>query len=354
MIPKQISEIEVPQATGKIETWKARVATAIVSREHRATWLPASALLILIGYFAFQQPAFLSPLNLTVMGAQAGPLLLISLGATFIVLMGSIDLSVAAVAALASAISAVLLQKFGTGYTTALLAVLGFGIAAGLLNSVLSTVLRLPSFIATLASSSIFTGIMLHVLDGTALFVNDDDFSMLANGQIIPRVPNVLLLSLLLWLVLSLTTSHTRFGRYIVAIGAGERVAKLSGIAINRYKTYAFVLSSTLAAIGGFFLLSRLGSAYPLNRGRVSSRHGRCNRRWRHGTYRRGRRRTAHPARGRAYHYPEQRPERFWRQHVHPGNRQGRCYCDCRAHDDRPRQPSRHREMTTQCPKQRR
>ncbi len=121
MIPKQISEIEVPQATGKIETWKARVATAIVSREHRATWLPASALLILIGYFAFQQPAFLSPLNLTVMGAQAGPLLLISLGATFIVLMGSIDLSVAAVAALASAISAVLLQKFGTGYTTALL-----------------------------------------------------------------------------------------------------------------------------------------------------------------------------------------------------------------------------------------
>lgn len=263
MIPKQISEIEVPQATGKIETWKARVATAIVSREHRATWLPASALLILIGYFAFQQPAFLSPLNLTVMGAQAGPLLLISLGATFIVLMGSIDLSVAAVAALASAISAVLLQKFGTGYTTALLAVLGFGIAAGLLNSVLSTVLRLPSFIATLASSSIFTGIMLHVLDGTALFVNDDDFSMLANGQIIPRVPNVLLLSLLLWLVLSLTTSHTRFGRYIVAIGAGERVAKLSGIAINRYKTYAFVLSSTLAAIGGFFLLSRLGSATP-------------------------------------------------------------------------------------------
>ncbi|NTZ63891.1 ABC transporter permease, partial [Agrobacterium tumefaciens] len=73
----------------------------------------------------------------------------------------------------------------------------------------------------------------------------------------------VLLLSLLLWLVLSLTTSHTRFGRYIVAIGAGERIAKLSGIAINRYKTYAFVLSSTLAATGGFFLLSRLGSATP-------------------------------------------------------------------------------------------
>ncbi|MGV1832787.1 ABC transporter permease [Agrobacterium vitis] len=263
MIPKQNSETEPRHTLGKTNIWKTHVATAVVSREYRATWLPVVALFVLIAYFALQQPAFLSPLNLTVMGAQAGPLLLISLGATFIVLMGSIDLSVAAVAALASAISAVLLQKLGTSYATAFLAVLGFGIAAGLLNSVLSTVLRLPSFIATLASGSIFTGIMLHVLDGTALFVNDDDFSMLANGQIIQRVPNVLLLSLLLWVVLSLATSHTRFGRYIVAIGAGERIAKLSGIAINRYKTYAFVLSSTLAATGGFFLLSRLGSATP-------------------------------------------------------------------------------------------
>ncbi|MCM2435973.1 ABC transporter permease [Agrobacterium rosae] len=260
---KQIKQIEAPHLTGRTAAWKERVATAVLSREHRANWLPIVALLVLIVYFALQQPAFLSPLNLTVMGAQSGPLLLISLGATFIVLMGSIDLSVAAVAALASAISAVLLQNFGTSHTTAFLAVVGFGIAAGLLNSVLSTVLRLPSFIATLASSSIFTGIMLHVLEGTALFVNDDDFSMVANGQIIPRMPNVLLLAVLLWVVLSLTTSHTRFGRYIVAIGAGERVAKLSGIAINRYKTYAFVLSSTLAAIGGFFLLSRLGSATP-------------------------------------------------------------------------------------------
>ncbi|MGV1832002.1 ABC transporter permease subunit, partial [Agrobacterium vitis] len=145
MIPKQIPETEPRHTTGKTNILKTRVATAVVSREHRATWLPAVALLVLIAYFAFQQPAFLSPLNLTVMGAQAGPLLLISLGATFIVLMGSIDLSVAAVAALASAISAVLLQKLGTSYATAFLAVLGFGIAAGLLNSVLSTVLRLPS-----------------------------------------------------------------------------------------------------------------------------------------------------------------------------------------------------------------
>jgi ribose transport system permease protein len=237
--------------------------TALLSREIRATWLPVAALLILVIYFAARQPAFVSTMNLTVMGAQAGPLLLISVGATFVVLMGSIDLSVAAVASLSSAISAVLLQNLGFGYAITFLAALGFGIFAGLLNATLTTVLRLPSFIATLASASIFTGVMLHVLGGAALSVHDETFSNFASGQLIPLIPNVLLLSLVFWALLSIANTHTRFGRYIVAIGAGERIAQLSGIAINRYKAYAFVLSSSLAAIGGFFLLSRLGSATP-------------------------------------------------------------------------------------------
>jgi ribose transport system permease protein len=236
---------------------------AWLTRERRATWLPIVALLVLSLYFAARQPAFLSAANLTVMGAQAGPLLLISLGATFVVLMGSIDLSVGAVAALAAAISAVLLQNFGAGYVVVFAATLAFGVAAGLVNAALSTILRLPSFIATLASGSIFTGIMLHVLDGAALSVDDDACSGIANGQIVPMTPNVLLVALLMWAALIAANTHTRFGRYIVAIGAGERIAQLSGVAVIRYKTYAFVLSSTLAAVGGFFLLSRLGSATP-------------------------------------------------------------------------------------------
>lgn len=245
-------------AASRSAFWKS-----LLSREQRAIWLPLAALMILIAYFAIRQPAFISPLNITVMGAQAGPLLLISIGATFVVLMGSIDLSVAAVATLAAAVGAVLLQKMGVPPVLVFILTVVLGILCGLLNALLSTFMRVPSFIATLASGSIFTGVMLHVLDGAALLVDDDSFSIVANGQIIPRIPNVLLLSLLAWGVLCLVNSRTRFGRYIVAIGAGERVAQLSGIPVERYKTYAFVLSSSFAAIGGFFLLSRLGSATP-------------------------------------------------------------------------------------------
>ncbi|WP_416414528.1 ABC transporter permease [Pantoea sp. App145] len=235
----------------------------LLRREQRAIVLPIAALIVLVLWFGINQPAFISPLNLVVMGAQAGPLLLLSLGATFVVLMGGIDLSVGAVAGLSSALSAVLLQQFGLSFGLTFLAALMAGVVAGLINASFSTLMRLPSFIATLASGSIFTGVMLHVLNGSALSVDNDDFSLLANGQLIPNVPNVLLLGLVLWLLLSFSTSHTRFGRYIVAIGAGERIALLSGIPVRRFKTYAFVLSATLAAVGGFFLLSRLGSATP-------------------------------------------------------------------------------------------
>lgn len=241
----------------------ARSPRGWLTREHRATWLPLAALVLLALYFAARQPAFLSPVNLAVMGAQAGPLLIVSLGATFVILMGSIDLSVGAVAALSAALTAVMLQRAHLGYGASLAVALCFGGIAGLFNAALTTLLRLPSFIATLASGSIFTGIMLHVLNGAALLVDDDDFSRIANGRLVPTLPNVLTAALLAWAILSFVNVRTRFGRYAVAIGAGERVARLSGIAVGRTKTYGFVLSSIFAALGGFFLLSRLGSATP-------------------------------------------------------------------------------------------
>ncbi|MCB8878503.1 ABC transporter permease [Acidisoma silvae] len=235
-----------------------------ISRESRATWLPIIALFILVGCFVAKSSAFLSPMNMVVMGAQGGPLLLISLGATFVILMGSIDLSVGGVAALSAALSGVALHDAGVSHGLALAVAVVFGIVAGGFNAFLVTVLRLPSFIATLASGSIFNGIMLHVLGGMALSVADDDsFADIAGSQFIPLVPNVLFYAVIAWAVLTAAQYNTRFGRYTTAIGAGERVALLTGLPVNRYKAAVFILSSTLASVGGFFLLSRLGSATP-------------------------------------------------------------------------------------------
>ncbi|MGH3641165.1 MAG: ABC transporter permease [Mycobacterium sp.] len=226
-------------------------------------WLPLIALAALVFYFGIRQPAFLGTQNLTVLGAQAGPLLLISLGASFVILMGSIDLSVGGLAGLTAALGAIAMRDHDLGPVAVIVMALAVGVLAGLFNALLSTYLRLPSFIATLASGSIFTGIALNLLQGRAVRVENDDFGLLANGRLVPGVPNALLLAMVAWAVLVFAHARTRFGRYVVAIGAGERVVTLSGIRVRAYKTGVFILSSGFAALAGVFLLSRLGSATP-------------------------------------------------------------------------------------------
>jgi ribose transport system permease protein/putative xylitol transport system permease protein len=224
--------------------------------------LPVTVLPILVLVFALCDARFVSVTNLGVMLTQAGPLLTISLGATLVVLMGSIDLSVGAVAALSAATSAVLIQDHGWG-TKGLVAAVFVGMAAGGINALCVTALRLPSFIVTLGTMSIFGGLTLHLLDGKAMFVDELPLGWLATGEWISNVPNIFIVALMAWAVGVVINRYTRFGRYLTAIGAGEPVAALSGVPVTRNKALAFIVSGAFAGVGGAFLLLQLGSATP-------------------------------------------------------------------------------------------
>lgn len=224
--------------------------------------LPLLALAVLVGVFGVKEPRFLSVTNLEVMATQGGPLLIISLGATFVVLMGGIDLSVGAIGALAAAAVAVAITNHGFGSAGLLVAIV-VGALAGTVNAFCVTFLRLPSFIVTLGSLSIFNGVTLHLLNGRALFVDQLPYQNLAIGQTIPHLPNVALIAVVLWALMLFLNRYTRFGRYLTAIGAGEPVAALSGIPVRRYKAAAFIVSGAFAGCAGAFLLLELGSATP-------------------------------------------------------------------------------------------
>ena len=224
--------------------------------------VPVLVLPALVVVFTAFEPRFLSLTNLNVMLTQAGPLLMISLGATLVVLMGSIDLSVGAIAALAAAGSAVLISNHGLG-TVGLLAAIAIGMALGAFNAFCAIRLRLPSFIVTLGTLSVFSGITLHILSGRALFVYELPLLGLGRGELIPKVPNTFLLAFVAWAFMVLVNRYTRFGRYLLAIGAGEPVAGLSGVPVRRYKTLAFMVSGATAGCGGAILLLQLGSATP-------------------------------------------------------------------------------------------
>lgn len=226
------------------------------------TWLPIAVVVVLIVFFSVMSDAFFSLRNMTGILGQASTLLLACLGASFVILMGSIDLSVGAIVLLVGAITVKALNAFGLGIEALGVSLL-VGAALGLGNGILYAWGRIPSFVVTLGTLSVFTGTAWQILEGRALRFTAPGFEDLAIGQFVPYVPNIALFALGAWILASLVGQMTRFGRYMYLIGGGEAVARAAGIPITRYKIYAFVGSGLLAGLAGAMAVARLGAAGP-------------------------------------------------------------------------------------------
>lgn len=224
--------------------------------------LPALVVLILIIVFSASTDAFLSLRNLTAVASQASILLLASTGATFVVLMGSIDLSVGAIVLLVGAVVVTAINSLGLGLAAVAPGLL-LGTLLGLANGAVFARGTIPSFVVTLGSLSVFSGAALQLLQGRALQYDSPAFDELAIGQALPHFPNVALIAIILWAVMAVVGFKTRFGRYMYIIGGGEAVARTSGVAVVRYKIYAFMLSGALAGIAGTLAVARVGAAGP-------------------------------------------------------------------------------------------
>ena len=224
--------------------------------------LPIAVVLALIVAFSISTDAFLTFRNLTAVASQASILLLASTGATFVILMGSIDLSVGAIVLLVGAVVVSAINALDLGLSAIAIGVL-LGASLGLTNGIVFARGLIPSFVVTLGSLSVFSGIALELLQGRALQYNSPPFDELAIGQLVPHFPNVALIAIVLWAVMASVCFKTRFGRYMYVIGGGEAVARTSGVPVVRYKIYAFVLSGALAGIAGTLAVARVGAAGP-------------------------------------------------------------------------------------------
>lgn len=224
--------------------------------------LPVAVVMLLVVFFSLTTDSFFTLRNLTALSGQGSTLLLACSGATFVILMGSIDLAVGASVLLVGAVVVKLINAFGL----ALLAVpigLAFGGLLGLGNGLVFAFGTIPSFVVTLGSLSVFTGLAWNLLEGRALRFDSTSFENLAIGQLIPWIPNIALFAIGIWLLLVWVGANTRFGRYMYVIGGGEAVARTSGVPVRRYKIYAFVLSGAMAGLAGTLAVARLGAAGP-------------------------------------------------------------------------------------------
>ena len=232
------------------------------TRLRGGTWLPLAVVLALIVTFALASPAFFSWRNFSAITGEAATLLIASLGASFVILMGGIDLSVGAVVLLVGATSVTLMAGHDYGLLILPIGAL-LGAVLGAANGAVSVAGRVPSFVTTLGSLSIFTGMALSLLGGRAVTLNSPVLESLSIGQLIPRLPNIALCALVLWLVAVGVGVWTKFGRYALLIGGGETVARTAGLPVGRYKIYGFAVSGMMAGVASIFAMARLGAVGP-------------------------------------------------------------------------------------------
>jgi ribose transport system permease protein len=224
-------------------------------------WAPVLVLLGLCAVIAVINPNFLSFSNFVRIGQAAMIPLVLGLGATFIILMGSIDLSVEGVLALCAVILSLLVLNGANGNDWGVLGallVLLVGAGAGFLNGVVHVKLKIPSFMATLGMWFVGVGLANAILGGTAVRITDP----LIRGLAIERflgLPWGVWLALVALLVAWVIQDHTRLGRYLYALGGGEELAALSGIPVAKVRIAAFTLAGVFYALGGILAAAQLG-----------------------------------------------------------------------------------------------
>jgi ribose transport system permease protein len=227
------------------------------------TYGPYVALVGLVVVFTILNPAFFTLGNLFNILRQIAVLLVLATGASFVILMGSIDLSVGSVVTMVGLIGAWMARKYGLPW---ILVAPALGMVAGLVNGWLFAYAKLPSFLVTLGTLFAINGVALYIVDGRPIALQGSTHETLNQffvGDYIGPIPNIFLWAVIVYVICILVSHYTRFGRFMFAIGSGEKVAELSGVPVKRYKLYCFVVAGLLAAIGGILLTFRIQSGSP-------------------------------------------------------------------------------------------
>ena len=207
-------------------------------------------------FFSLASPYFLTFDNMMNVARQISMIGIIAVGMTFVLITAGIDLSVGSIVAFGGCITAGLLRD---GYPIPLGIAIGllFGLLAGLVNGLLVTKGRLPAFVATLASMSVWRGVALTYTQGYAIFPLPKEFSFLGRGYVGP-VPLPVVIMILVYIIGYYLLNHTAFGRNIYAVGGNLQAAKLSGVRVDRTLIVVYGLSGLFSGLSGVILSSRL------------------------------------------------------------------------------------------------
>jgi ribose transport system permease protein len=226
-------------------------------RKIPAIYISLALLFAFVILFVAGNRSFLSIYNLKIIGNVAAILLTVGLGQAFVIMTGGIDLSVGGIISLTSVVYLLGLETFG--YFSFLIAI-AVACTAGLLNGIIFTKARIPSFVCTLGTGGIFVSIT-YLLHEAPISVSPKNFAFLDVVNAHPLgFSNSWIIAVIVVAIYFIIQRYTYLGRTIQAIGSNEKMSWMSGINVERSKIVAFMLSGFGAGVAGIILASNLYS----------------------------------------------------------------------------------------------
>jgi len=226
--------------------------------------MPIIVLAVLVVFFTFLNPNFFSMRNFARIAIAASPFLMVTIGVTFIIIMGSIDLSMEGTVSLTAIVFCFCFLFFGGtlgsgGWVAIPLALLA-GAIYGALNGFIHAKLLIPSFMSSLAMGFVGIGAAVLLTGGGIVRIDDDIFRSLLTYRIqgFPLMVYVAILFLIFGIIIQ---KFTVLGRNLYAIGGAEDLAAASGVPVLRTRILAFSLAGFYYSLAGVLQVAKLGQA---------------------------------------------------------------------------------------------
>ncbi|MFG2078062.1 ribose transport system permease protein [Nonomuraea maritima] len=211
-----------------------------------------AVLVVLLTAIAVVNPFFLEPAGFLAFLKRAAPLVILAAGQYFVIVSGEFDLSVGSLVTAEVVIAARLIDGDESATWPVLALLIAVGLLVGLVNGVVTTKLRVPSFIVTLGMLLVLSGAVFLWTGGAPRGALSEGFRAFGRGGLGPLPWSVLILLVLggaaIWLM------RADFGKILMATGDNERAAALSGVRVDRVKVFAFMLSGLSAAVAAILL----------------------------------------------------------------------------------------------------
>ncbi|MFQ3565471.1 MAG: ABC transporter permease [Aggregatilineales bacterium] len=217
-------------------------------------------------FLTFNTRNFATTENILTILRQATIIGVAAIGAHFVILMGLLDLSIAAVISLAGVVMAQLMIAHGFSPVSAGLTALGLGALIGLINGLIVTKLRINSIIATLGTASILTGVAFTITQGRTIFGERGNnpielIQFLSRGRVFDLIPVPVIILFAAYIVAYIVLQRTLYGARVYAVGSNDRAAWLSGINVDAIKIITYMISGTLGGFAAILQVARQGTA---------------------------------------------------------------------------------------------